>query len=1124
MNAMNSTSAAGLRLNWLGVPSIEYEGRPIHLEMRKTLAILAYLSLEAHSSIRESVAAMFWPDHDQQHALANLRRNLSSLTASLPEEMIEADREKIGLRGGDGLWVDVQAFRVLHSRVKEHAHAAGPTCSDCQSWLEQAAKLYRGDFLAGFTLRDCPEFDEWQLYQRESLRSDHDELLRRLAAHWQAQGEWEKAIDYSRQRVAGNPLNEAAQRQLISLYQSSGQRGLALQQYETLKDALQSELGLSPEAESASLYQSLLIHVGASRDQDGQILPAATDRDSEPLLKTKLYFPPARADQVARPRLLELLNAGTQRSLTLISAPAGFGKTTLLTSWAMYSELPIAWYAIDEGDNDPARFIAYLVAALDSLLSPGLGTKLRAYPQALQPSLQPMLVLLINTLVSLQEPLVLILDDYQNIHSMEIHQALGFLIERIPACLHLVIATRTDPPLPLARLRARDQLAEIRMPALQFSLAETADFFTRSMKLNISPEDVSALENRTEGWIAGLQMAALAIRSLNSEGLARGDNTGQGEAVSDYIQSFSASNRFVMDYLSEEVLSHCPEQMCQFLLQTSILERFSAPLCEAVTACDGSRAILDQLERENVFLVALDNERDWYRYHPIFAELLRIKLAEMLSGGSAADRMGIASVEELHRRAATWMEGNGYPDEAIQHYMAAKDYPQAADLIESQTQRIFFILGQSYTVLQWCAQLPPATMQSRPRLNIARAWALIGQSRFSEAAQALKNAQEAMSAWPAAQQDSLLGEIALIQGALAELSSRDVEVMHLKGQYAWERLPEEQAMLRGLAAWLLGAAYFYEGDTLNAETYFVHAIQLCRQSGNIFFTVISIVDLGNILKEQGRFGEAYRLLSQAEKEMSAGDFPAHPGLVYLYNGLGQILYARNELLEAELMLQRGIEMGGQGVPGEIPIFSLSSMAYIKLALGKLDEARRLGEECLVRAEAYPLPYVPATVRASLIRLWMTLGEQVQIEAWPAGDQLKVEDTIHFTHEAEYIALARLRLWQGDTQQALKILNQLAYSAKDQGREGKLITILALQALALNQAGESDQAMTALETSLVIAQREGIIRPFLDEGKSLEALIKMGEARGAWEAEISGEFISRLLNAMQQGQGWAGKKD
>ncbi|HEY6073115.1 MAG TPA: hypothetical protein VIV15_06910, partial [Anaerolineales bacterium] len=576
----------------------------------------------------------------------------------------------------------------------------------------------------------------------------------------------------------------------------------------------------------------------------------STSRRSEPLIKTKLFIPPFRVDKVARPRLFELLDAGSQRSLTLVSAPAGFGKTTLLASWSAHTSLPIAWFSIDEGDNDLARFVAYLIDALDSILSADLSEQFQAFTQSLQPSIQPALIQLINYLAGERDPFVLILDDYQFIHSQAVHGALAFLLEKIPACMHLVIATRSDPPMSLALLRARDQLVEIRMGDLRFSVEESAGFLKQVMALHLSNEDVSTLEARTEGWIAGLQMAALAIRTVASQ-LTRGVSAlDSGQAVSQFIKAFSGSNRYILDYLGEEILSRRPKETRSFLLQTSILERFSGPLCDAVTEIEGSQNILEEIDKENLFVVPLDSERHWYRYHHLFAELLRFKLEETLSKSSESESEGLPSLGELHLRAAGWLEKNQLFSEAIHHFMVAKKFEQAAVLIESQTYPMIFTKGQAYTMREWLAGLSEDMLSSRPRLFIAKALTLILQDQFPAALEQLEMSQQAVQEQQDTDADSVLGEIAVVRGVLAELRTRDVEGMHTQGLLAWEKLPKENSMLRGLAAWLLGASDLFRGDIRPAEYYLSQAIQLCQAAGNIFITSVATLDLSNVRVEQ----------------------------------------------------------------------------------------------------------------------------------------------------------------------------------------------------------------------------------------------------------------------------------
>jgi LuxR family maltose regulon positive regulatory protein len=1115
MNFRRSKRVAQLQLHWLGPPVIELDDHPLHLEMRKALALLAYLSLSPQYPTRDTLAALFWPEFDQRHALANLRRNLSSLAKQLPPGLLEADRDTIGLKMVSWLAVDVDAFREQVSFPNRHSHLPGVTCAECVAALEQAVVLYRGDFFQGFNLRDCPEFDRWQSFQQDRWRSTYAGALQQLSTYYQNQRQWEKAIGYVQSWLSLDRLNETAQRTLIHLYRQSAQPGLALRQYESWTNLLQDELGQAPDAETLALYETLLPARETGGAENRSSFSRSSSREPEALLKTKLYIPPLRVDRVARPRLFDLLDASSQRSLTLVSAPAGFGKTTLLASWTAHTQLPIAWLSIDEGDNDPVRFVAYLIAALDSVVWGNLRDQFEGFAQSLPASIQPTLIKLINHLAAEREPFVLILDDYQFIHSPVVHQALAFLVERIPACMRLVIATRSDPPLPLVLLRARDQLVEIRMSDLRFRLDESAGFLQQVMALDLSKEDISALEARTEGWIAGLQMAALALRTVASQPSRDLDAAGRGQAVSGYIRAFSGSNRYILDFLGDEVLSRHPEGVRRFLLQTSILERFSGSLCDAVTETEGSQDVIQALERENLFLVPLDSQRHWYRYHHLFSELLRFHLEQAISRRAEIGRERLPSLETLHRRAADWLEKEQLLAEAVQHWIATRQYDRAAALIEVQTYPMLLTTGEVYTLEGWLSALPEELYRSRPRLKIAKAWTLILRNQFAAASEQLAIPWQVVEGRRGAEAENVLGEIALVRGALAELSTRDFETMRTQGLIAWEKLPQGDARLRGLAAWLIGASYLFDGDVQPAEGYLSQAIRLCQAAGNTFFTSVAVLDLSNVRIEQGRHREAYHLLLQAVEKLSSQGGHAHPSLGYLHNAIGQILLTRNELDEAEQHLKVGIDLVAQGLPEEVLIMGISILPYLKLAQGKRAEAMRLAEDCLRRVEAYPVPYLPAMVRADLIRFWIRVGDRDRIEAWLRTNGLVLNGPIGRMREGEYTALAKALLGQGRTDEALKILTQMRDLAQSQGRKGKVFYLAALQALAHQQANEPDQALKALETSLKLAQPEGYIRPYVEEGQPMEALLQLGAARGAWkQAHVDG-YVSQLLHAIRQ---------
>ncbi len=1108
-----------LKLSWLGTPIVELGGRLIKLEMRKVTALLAYLSLHQDGISREVMAAMFWPENDQPHALGSLRRTLSSLSTSLDFFQIHIDRETIRLPEGSQFYVDVLEFhRRIHEASLHHPAGEQRLCPECISLLEEAVRLCRGDFLEGLNLKDCPDFDEWQYATRESLRSELGQALEKLTQAYTVGRDWENAVQAARRWASMDMLNEAPQRELIRLYVESGQRSAALRHYEIFASHLNDELGQIPEPETTRLIE--LIRQSASDGQKAHEIPPSpaglSQKKTEPLIKTKLFISPLRREMVPRRRLLELMDNGSQRALTLISAPAGFGKTTLLAHWAAHTGLPIAWFSIDEGDNDPFRFLSYLIAALDSAVQ-GVGDQYLDAYQSLQPSIQPALTGLINQLTGIAEEFVLILDDYQFIHSPDIHNALAYLLERMPPCLHLVIATRTDPPLPLARLRARDQLVELRAADLRFSQEESSGFLNQVMSLDLNGEDVSALETRTEGWIAGLQMAALAIRALpgsrsNPAIPAGNDALSQGETVSRFIQAFSGSHRYIMDYLGEEVLSRRSAKIQRFMLQTSILERFAGPLCDALTGMEGSQEILQELEKENLFLVPLDSERHWYRYHHLFAELLRYQLEKQSSTRQGPEGEVLAGVDELHRRAAVWFQENQFTGEAIAHYFAAGLPEKAAFLIESQAERMIFVTGQVYTLLGWLNALPAEIYRSTPHLYFARAMTLISRSEYAAASEVLETGEQTIRELPEAEAATLAGEIALIRGVLAQLGSHNPTIMREQALQAWDTLPQSNTMLRGLAAWLLGASYYWDGDPSTAEKHYQDAIQLCRLAGNRYFTLMTLVDMCNVLREQGKYKGAYNLIKETRLNLEREGRQAHPMLGQLLINLGQILLQWNRLDEAEHYMNQGIEMVTQDLPGEMLIFGISTLAYLKLAQGDREAAIQVAENCLMSLESLQLMFSSAVIRANLIRLWIYTGNHERIEEWLGTCGLSVADDIPYLREREYMALAVVLLWQRKSGEALIVLDKLAEYAGRSGRNGRRLYVLALKALALQQKGDTGNALTLLGQTLAAAQAEGYMRIYLDEGQPMADLIRAGLVRGLWrDAPLEG-FVKRLLRA------------
>ena len=576
-----------------------------------------------------------------------------------------------------------------------------------------------------------------------------------------------------------------------------------------------------------------------------------------PILATKLYIPPLRKNVVSRPRLIERLNEGLCRDqgfgpqLTLISAPAGFGKTTLVSAWAAGCDRRIAWLSLEEGDSDPARFLTYLVAALRTV-APDIGEGVLRVLQAAQPQpadIEALLTALLNEITTLPDNIVLVLDDYHVIDAKAIDDGVTFFIEHLPPRLRLVIATREDPPLPLARLRARDQLTELRAADLRFTPAEAAEFLNQVMGLSLSTEDIAALEDRTEGWIAGLQLAALSMQGHQD--------------VHGFVRAFAGDHRYIVDYLVEEVLQRQPEPVRSFLLQTAILDRLNGPLCDAVTGHAGSNVRLEALERGNFFVVPLDDRRYWYRYHHLFAEVLSAHLM-----AEQPDQVPI-----LHRRASKWYEQNGSAADAIRHALAAEDFERAADLIELALPAMFRS-RQDATALGWLRALPDELFHYRPVLSAQYGFALLGSGVIEGVEARLRDAERwldtmaDMSERPAASPADMVvvdeeefrrlpGSIAMHRAGLA-LVRGDVPETVTYARRALDLAPEDDHLLRGGATALLGLAYWTSGDLEAAHRSYAEGMAQLQLAGNISDAINGTITLADIRIAQGRLHEAMR--------------------------------------------------------------------------------------------------------------------------------------------------------------------------------------------------------------------------------------------------------------------------
>ena len=807
---------------------------------------------------------------------------------------------------------------------------------------------------------------------------------------------------------------------------------------------------------------------------------------SEPLLLTKLYIPPPRPKIVLRPRLIERLSEGMPCKLTLISAPAGFGKTTLVSEWVTGCERPVAWLSLEEGDNDPNRFLTYLVAAFQTLNQKNGGETIGAGSLALLQSSQPpapelILTTLVNELSSISDSFILVLDDYHVIDSQPVNKALTFLVEYQPRSMHLVIATREDPPLPLARMRARGQLAELRAADLRFTPGEAAEFLNEVMGLSLSPEDIAALETRTEGWIAGLQLAALSMQSRQD--------------TSSFIQSFTGSHRFVLDYLVEEVLRRQPEHVRDFLLQTSILDRLCGSLCNAITGQEDGRGMLETLERGNLFVIPLDDQRRWYRYHHLFAEVLRTYLDEAYPDQRPA----------LHGLASAWFEQNDLPAEAIRHALAAEDFERAADLIE-QVWLAMDLSYQSATWLGWAKVLPADRIRARPVLCVGYAWALLGVGEIEASEARLRDAERwlepvenpaenlpiRMIVVDKAEFRSLPASIAAAR-AYRDLALGDIDGTKMQARKALALVPKGEIIHRTQATALLGMAEYASGNLQAAEMEFLKFQAMMWQANDIANAISITFILANILLIQGRLQEAISAYRQSLKLAVNRGTPSFLGESDLYRGLSEVLCEQGDLEGAAQHLQTAQQLGERVALTGWSHRLCIAQARMKEAQGDLGGALALLEEAERQYVRNPLPDRP--IAALKARTWARCGRLIEAASWAREQNLSPDDHLSYLREFEHLTLARVLIARSktgrakdDLHAALGLLARLLQAAEAGGRKGSVIEILILQSLAHQTQGNRSQALTSLERALALAEPEGYTRVFVDEGEPMRLLI------------------------------------
>ena len=1091
-----------MQVRLFGELEAEQAGVPVPVRGAKQRALLALLALRPGQPVSaDRLIDVLWGDGQAAHPANALHAQIVQLRRTFGPAAVVTTEAGYALDvGADD--VDVVRFELLVARGRQLA-AAGQA-ADASAALGEALGLWRGEPLADFTYSGFFDAERARLGELTVVavetRAGADLALGRhggLAAELEA-------------LCREHPLRERLWELLILALYRAGRQAEALHAYTEVRDRLAGELGIDPGPALREL-QALILAQDPSLSAE-PVPPGPPPARPAALLETKLYVPRSRRGLVPRPRLSERLDRGAASRLVLVSAPAGFGKTTLLTEWLAGPATPAgerlaAWVSLDRGDNDPASFWTYVIAALRTA-APGVGEGALALLQA--PGPQPnetVLTVLLNDLGAVADDIVLVLDDYHVIDAPVVQDAMAFLLDHLPPRLHVVIAGRADPALPLARLRARGELAEIRAAELRFTPDEAAAYLNEMMGLQLTARDVAALEARTEGWIAALQLAALSMQGRDD--------------VAGFIAGFAGDDRYVVDYLVEEVLQRQPDRVQAFLLQTSILGRLSGPLCDAVTGQGGGKAMLEALDRGNLFLVPLDDRRQWYRYHHLFADVLQARLLDEQPG----------EVAGLHRRASAWYERSGEQSVAISHSLAARDFSQAADLIERALPAMRKT-RQEATVHGWLKVLPDEVVWVRPMLSFAMAGALLETGELEGVEARLRDAERWLGEETATSRGSpalptemvvaneeeyrrLPGAIELYRSALA-MARGDLPATVRYARRTLDRALADDHGVRAGASGFLGLAFWTSGDLEAAHSAWAECAAGLRRSGQIADIFGCAIGMADIRLVQGRLGEAMRTYEQALRRASEQDGPVLRGTADMYVGMSEVHRERDDRPAATRQLLRSQELGEAiGLPQNRYRWRVA-MARIRQAEGDLGGALDLLNEAerLYKGDFFPNVRPVPALRA---RIWIAQGRLGEALGWAREQGLSADDDLSYLREFEHITLARLLLarYQDEraehyADEATRLLERLRQAAEEGGRTGSVIEIVVLQALAHQARGDIPAALACLERAVTLAEPEGYVRVFADEGPPMASLLRAAAKHGTTR-----NYVRRLLAAANE---------
>jgi LuxR family maltose regulon positive regulatory protein len=801
------------------------------------------------------------------------------------------------------------------------------------------------------------------------------------------------------------------------------------------------------------------------------------------ILATKLVTPGNSSRMVERPRLL--LPQSTRR-LVLVSAPAGYGKTTLLAAWTRDSEAPVAWLSLDTGDNDPTRFLMHFITAIQTRF-PDLGQVVVEMLGCTPPApVAGLMRTLVNQLCALPDRLCIVLDDLHLVTDAAVHEAIAFLVDHQPPQLQLIFAGRSDPPFSLARIRGQGQLLEYRAADLRFTLEEAERFCNEVMHFGLPANQIETLAARTEGWIVGLQLAAVSLRTAPDKG--------------GFIDSFAGDNRHITDFLLDEVLRSCSPEVQDFLLHTSLLERFNAPLCDAVTGREDSRAMIDEMERSNMFLVGLDHQRVWYRYHHLFTSLLqsRLRIAQP------------ALVDILQRRASKWFSENGYISESINHAIRAADFEFAADLMERHGGKLFSH-GQVSTVLSWADQLPQPLLLQRPGLSIMCAWGSFYMDNLNALDKHIHTVSHSLTGFENApfgsKERTMIGQLAIMRGCrLAYTGRLDGAISYFKE--ALNSIPPERTLFRAGAV-CLGVQYFVAGEMDKAKRLLEEHSSITQVKFNVLVPITAVLGLARLHLLHGNLAAARQVYDKAMRECTASGWQDFPACGMLHIGLGELAYEMNDLARAEHHLNRGVDMTAVGMQ------YVNTWGRILLAQTRAAQHAEAGN-LPAQSEALLLKYSGRFV-ADVPPLSAAIGrfrlQQEKLDAvaqWVDAANLPLGRTLERGREPEYLVLARYRIVCRQNEAALELLDRLWRAAQQGRRLRYMIEIRIMQALAHHARGAADDALDALREAVTLSEHTGLLRVFLDEGAVLAGLLKK-LARGADYTSHVYHLLNRIAN-------------